>query len=400
MELGEEGQPVRRVRAPRTPSAAEVQEHEDQGHAVYRSWCAICSGARGIGTQHIGRAETGEDRDPVVALDYAFLSKDGAAVEDGSGQDLLTMLVVKEDRYKSYAATVVQRKGVVDSVVSFVVGFIRALGYRRMTLQSDNEPAILGLKKEIRKQLDVEIVERESPPHDHQGNGFIEVGVREIKRQCRAIVLAMEAHLGAVPLTHPLMMWVPRHAAAVLNRYRRGDDGFTPEQRRTGRAWRRPALQFGECVQFKPASGKRTDLAPRLEEGLYVGHHERTGSVICLTTAGAYFGFAVKRTEETAKWQKGKSCYHERFAVGDEAADGEAARSCPCSRSERAFASGGAATTRCARSSCTVLTKADVDQYGGTDFCPGCVSVTLYGTAKSHTIALVESVWGNSCQKI
>ena len=45
-------------------------------------------------------------------------------------------------------------------------------------------------------------------------------------------------------------------------------------------------------------------MAPRLEEGLYVGHHERTGSVICLTTAGAYFGFAVKRTEETAKWQK------------------------------------------------------------------------------------------------
>ena len=374
MELGEEGQPVRRVRAPRTPSAAEVQEHEDQGHAVYRSWCAICSGARGIGTQHIGRAETGEDRDPVVALDYAFLSKDGAAVEEGSGQDLLTMLVVKEDRYKSYAATVVQRKGVVDNVVSFVVGFIRALGYRRMTLQSDNEPAILGLKKEIRKQLDVEIVERESPPHDHQGNGFIEVGVREIKRQCRAIVLAMEAHLGAVPLTHPLMMWVPRHAAAVLNRYRRGDDGFTPEQRRTGRAWRRPALQFGECVQFKPTSGKRTDLAPRLEEGLYVGHHERTGSVICLTTAGAYFGFAVKRTEETAKWQKANLATMKglpwEMKPPTEKQPGVAPAAGPKEPSQAEVPPPPVAPGVRVR----YVMKADVEKYGCTDFCPGCIS--------------------------
>ena len=37
------------------------------------------------------------------------------------------------------------------------------------------------------------------------------------------------------------------------------------------------------------------------------------------------------------------------------------------------------------------VTKADVDQYGGTDFCPGCVSVTLYGTAKvTHNSACRE----------
>ena len=89
MELGEEGQPVRKVRAPRTPSAAEVLEHEDQGHAVYRSWCAVCSGARGTGTVHAARREVEEDRDPVVALDYAYLTKDGREV-DASGREAET----------------------------------------------------------------------------------------------------------------------------------------------------------------------------------------------------------------------------------------------------------------------------------------------------------------------
>ena len=57
-------------------------------------------------------------------------------------------------------------------------------------------------------------------------------------------------------------------------------------------------------MQFKPAAAKRADLAPRLQEGLYVGHHERTGSIVCLTTVGAHFGLAVKRLDGAARWQK------------------------------------------------------------------------------------------------
>ena len=344
---------------------------------------------------HAARREVEEDRDPVVALDYAYITKDGREV-DASGQeaathDILTMLVVREDRFKSYAATAVQRKGAVDNVVAYVVGFVRSLGYRRLILQSDNEPAILALKREVRRQLDIEVVERESPPYDHQGNGFVEVGCREIKRQCRALVLAMESRLGAVPLTHPTMMWLPRHAAAVLNRYRRGDDGHTPEQRRTGRAWRRPALQFGERVQFKPATAKRADLAPRLEEGLYVGHHERSGSVICLTAAGAYFGFAVKRLEEAVRWQKAGLMdmkglpWEMKPPTEEQRAPRRPAG--PREPSQAEVPPPPAAPGVRAR----YVTRADVEQHGGTDYCPGCISVTLYGTAKvSHSKACRE----------
>ena len=36
----------------KNPTSREEQEHEDSGHAVYRSWCAACVERRGVGGQH------------------------------------------------------------------------------------------------------------------------------------------------------------------------------------------------------------------------------------------------------------------------------------------------------------------------------------------------------------
>ena len=76
-EREEEVQRVKRLRVPRTPSAAEVEEHEDQGHVQYRSWCGICAGARGTGSRHVSRGGADADADPIVAMDYCFVTKDG-----------------------------------------------------------------------------------------------------------------------------------------------------------------------------------------------------------------------------------------------------------------------------------------------------------------------------------
>ena len=44
---------IPRVRVnPKSPTSREKQEHEDSGHAVYRSWCAACVEGRGVGGQH------------------------------------------------------------------------------------------------------------------------------------------------------------------------------------------------------------------------------------------------------------------------------------------------------------------------------------------------------------
>eukprot|EP00959_Pyramimonas_sp_CCMP1952_P455551 9471732-Pyramimonas_sp.AAC.1 len=113
---GAEAQEVPRRRHPRMPSAKEVQEHEDQAHAVFRAWCKACCEGRGLGAQHRREFELdpefGENVVPIVAFDYGFMTQEGA--------DTYPILVVRETRFKHTAATCVEAKGVNAYAVAFM----------------------------------------------------------------------------------------------------------------------------------------------------------------------------------------------------------------------------------------------------------------------------------------
>ena len=58
---------------PKNPTSREKQDHEDSGHAVYRSWCAACVEGRGVGGQHRIELLEEEERErttPIAAFDY------------------------------------------------------------------------------------------------------------------------------------------------------------------------------------------------------------------------------------------------------------------------------------------------------------------------------------------
>ena len=62
---------------PKNPTSREKQEHEDSGHAVYRSWCAASVEGRGVGGQHRNELLEEEERErttPIAAFDYGFLT--------------------------------------------------------------------------------------------------------------------------------------------------------------------------------------------------------------------------------------------------------------------------------------------------------------------------------------
>ena len=104
---------IPRVRMnPKNPTSREKQDHEDSGHAVYKSWCAACVESRGVGGQHrIGLLEE-EERErttPIAAFDYGFLTQENAD----------------------------KRKGPTAYSISILVGFIKDLGFRRMILKFD-----------------------------------------------------------------------------------------------------------------------------------------------------------------------------------------------------------------------------------------------------------------------
>ena len=143
------------------------------------------------------------------------------------------------------------------------------------------------------------------------------MAVREVKRQMRVLLFFMEAMFCiSIGMSHPLVSWLPRHASALLSRYRQGTDGRTAEERRTGRSWRKPALQFGERLHAKPAVDKRGGAAPRLLEGHDVGHHERTGAVLCMMKDGVYFGTGPKQRDGAGPLVRGGAGCIARLPLG------------------------------------------------------------------------------------
>ena len=148
---------------PEAPSAAERREHEDTGHVVYRSWCKVCNETRGTGFIHRTVAKSPEEKAaevPVVGFDYCYMNEDGS--------ECLPILVMKDHVYLYWGATVVEVKGPSDYAVSYMVGYLRDLGFRRVFLKCDNEPAILSLRDKVRESMrDVEIMYTGPPPGDH-----------------------------------------------------------------------------------------------------------------------------------------------------------------------------------------------------------------------------------------
>ena len=121
-------------------------------------------------------------------------------------------------------------------------------------MRSDNERSLLSLIERVTCNLTgVGLVLMTSPEGDHQANGLAEVGVREIKAQTRILRSELEQRLGSrTDEKDPLMSWMPRHAANCMSRYKIMDDGRTPDQRRCGKTWKRPVVEFGESVHFRP----------------------------------------------------------------------------------------------------------------------------------------------------
>ena len=218
---------------------------------------------------------------------------------DEDDERLRPILVVKDKRTQMVAATFVDSKGATPYAVKFAAAFLKNLSYRKVVLKSDGEHSIMALKEAAAREAAIESVPEESPPGDHQANGLVENAIREVKRQIRVLRSALEEKVGRVlPDEDPMLAWLPRQAADLLNRYKKGADGRTPEVRRSGKQWRKPAIAFGERLYFREV-GEGTRV---LKEGRYVGHHGRTGSLMLMTSQGVKRGIGFRRMPNADRW--------------------------------------------------------------------------------------------------
>ena len=70
------------------------------------------------------------------------------------------------------------------------------------------------------------------PEGDHMANGRVEMSMREVKRQCRTLRISAEQNVSVrIADDSPLLSWLRRFAAQVMNKMRIGKDGKTSEMR-------------------------------------------------------------------------------------------------------------------------------------------------------------------------
>ena len=240
---GEEATVPRVPNLPPEPSARHIAEHELTGHAVYRSWCRHCAASKGRPHAH-----SWKERCQKLASIMASL----VVTEKMCCRSCVSSVgTVQLDVWERQLLT---GREASDYASSFLTAFIKCLGFKRVMVRSDSERSLLSLTQRVTCNLTgVELVLMTSPEGDHQANGLAEVGVREIKARTRILKSQLEQRLRSrIDEKDPLMSWIPRHAANCVSRYRLMDDGRTPDQRRCGKTWKRPVVEFGESVHFSP----------------------------------------------------------------------------------------------------------------------------------------------------
>ena len=130
-----------------------------------------------------------------------------------------------------------------------------------MVVKSDNEPALLQLKKAaVARTAGVNCQPEESPVGEPESNGEAETAVREVKKQVRTLWSCFQTRLaGELPLDHPILAHLVEWAAASLTRFAVGPDGHTAWFRHKKKAWKGKFPEFGELVYYMPVRHGRVD---------------------------------------------------------------------------------------------------------------------------------------------
>ena len=218
------------------------------------------------------------------------------------------MLVIKSTRSGRVSATALEAKGSTAHGVRFFAEVIARTGLRKFINFSDNEAALVQLKRTAARSVKgAEAVPKECPVGDHSANAHAESAVKQVKDMMRTIRIGLERRLGKVLAeTDPILAWLPTFAGDAVSAFRKMKDGKTRYEKETGKKWSRPRLCFGERCMMRLAEEKsgarKRDWKPRLVEVRFVGYHSRTGSLLGLTREGLKIGTRVSRLPASERW--------------------------------------------------------------------------------------------------
>ena len=114
---------------------------------------------------------------------------------------------------------------------------------------------------------------------------MVERAVQEVEGIVRSLFLGMEERLGKLNAKERIVMYIPEHAAYLLNRLIKRDDGKVPYERIKGKKPTNMGIEFGEKVLYKVMRGPKLEkINARWEYGIFVGVRRRRSGEVWIAT--------------------------------------------------------------------------------------------------------------------
>ncbi|CAJ1332079.1 unnamed protein product [Effrenium voratum] len=248
---------------PRDPSAEDVERHE-LTHVPFCNWCEACVAGAGRSGQHRRKTDS-EDGvlETTVQMDYTFFQR-GANQAKVLDESVLVTVLILVDKTSGWPLSIqVPRKGTEKSqrVLNAIELYLNTLGHKPVTLQVDQENALLAVARAVRKRMGADKVSvREAPPYSHQSQGAVEGEHARIAGLVRTLLMDVQKRYPncSVDINHVVFPWMVRHAAWLTARYQvRTRDRSTPYRIINGVDYASAICKFGERVMARLRSPVR-----------------------------------------------------------------------------------------------------------------------------------------------
>ena len=140
----------------------------------------------------------------------------------------------------------------------------------------------------------------ESPVGEHKSNGEVENTAQVIQGQLRTLRLGLQSRYQMrLRADHPVMPWVIKHAASLINICKVGEDGRTAWETRKGKKFNRQLPEIGGRVWFLRAlSEGKEKLDTRWEDGVFACVREESGEIYVMSAQGVRKVRSYKRRPE------------------------------------------------------------------------------------------------------
>ena len=297
---GEEERDYRGAKAVTEPTAEEMERHR-RTHIPYRVWCRWCLMAKAKDRAHHKVVRT-KDGVPLLCMDFFFIG-------EGVGNPTVPAVSLKDSKSKALFAHVIPGRGIeYDWPAKQLSANIKGLGYRRVVLRCDNEPAIVAMAEAVKAKCPVEIVIETSPPGDKNANGIAERSVQATEAHVRTLKADLESRINAKnPVEHPVVAWMVRHAADLITKLEiKRATGRTAYEQLKGRTYKGDITDFGRQVMFMKPSSRGGDVEPRWAEGTWIGKRMRSDEHMIYSEDKIHRARHIKLLPPSESWSSAK----------------------------------------------------------------------------------------------